>query len=605
MPESQPFRSRPEPPCRWRHGIRPLDADSEPAWDAFVAAHAGRHLLPSRRLGASHRDGFRPSHALRARRARRRDHRRAAAGACEDACCSATRWCRRRSASMAARSPPISETAARWRSMPTTLRKRAGASAVEFARPRVPSDSDWLVAAGPVRHIPEADRGRPRKNLKAIPRKQRAMVRKGIQNGLISVVRSRRGACCTASTPRACAISARRCSPAAISRILAEAFGDCCDIVTVLDAGQPIASVLNFYFRDEVLPYYGGGTRRRAQRAGNDFMYWEVMRRAADRGCRLFDFGRSKLGTGAFDFKHNWGFEPDACTTATSSRRAPRSRTSTRSTRNTGCSSRPGNACRCRSPICSGRRSCAGSAEPRCAICCSSRIACPIRPTRARRSAPGISSAISRAAHRMHLGCLIDDPDDRQHIADAARALRRACCLPLDRAACSAARRCCGCAADSRCRSAISTIRGCSAGSMPKLARGRIDIVFVFSSAMAPYVMHAHRRARRILDMVDVDSENGPPTPRPRASRHAQIWAREGRTLLAFERRAAARFDHSLFVSEHEWQRLSHLRRRPSQPPAGCRMAWISNIFRPAHASRRRSPASARICVHRADGLSA
>jgi len=32
--------------------------------------------------------------------------------------------------------------------------------------------------------------------------------------------------------------------------------------------------------------------------------------RAADRGCRLFDFGRSKLGTGAFDFKKNWGFEP-------------------------------------------------------------------------------------------------------------------------------------------------------------------------------------------------------------------------------------------------------------------------------------------------------
>jgi hypothetical protein len=39
-------------------------------------------------------------------------------------------------------------------------------------------------------------------------------------------------------------------------------------------------------------------------------MYWEVMRRAAERGCRMFDFGRSKIGTGAFSFKHNWGFEP-------------------------------------------------------------------------------------------------------------------------------------------------------------------------------------------------------------------------------------------------------------------------------------------------------
>ena len=81
-------------------------------------------------------------------------------------------------------------------------------------------------------------------------------------------------------------------------------------MVTVLDDGQPIAAVMNFYFRDEVLPYYGGGTAQARQRAGNDFMYWEVMRRAADRGCRLFDFGRSKIGTGAYAFKHNWGFTP-------------------------------------------------------------------------------------------------------------------------------------------------------------------------------------------------------------------------------------------------------------------------------------------------------
>jgi FemAB-related protein (PEP-CTERM system-associated) len=92
--------------------------------------------------------------------------------------------------------------------------------------------------------------------------------------------------------------------------ILMETFGDAADIVTVMDGETAIAAVMNFYFRDEVLPYYGGGTLAARQRAGNVFMYWEVMRRAADRGFRLFDFGRSKLGTGAYAFKHNWGFEP-------------------------------------------------------------------------------------------------------------------------------------------------------------------------------------------------------------------------------------------------------------------------------------------------------
>ena len=89
-----------------------------------------------------------------------------------------------------------------------------------------------------------------------------------------------------------------------------EVFWENADVVTILDQDTPIASVMNFYFRDEVLPYYGGGTSLARGRAGNDFMYWEAMRRAADRGCRLFDFGRSKIGTGAFSFKQNWGFEP-------------------------------------------------------------------------------------------------------------------------------------------------------------------------------------------------------------------------------------------------------------------------------------------------------
>jgi hypothetical protein len=43
-------------------------------------------------------------------------------------------------------------------------------------------------------------------------------------------------------------------------------------------------------------------------------MYWEVMRRACERGCRIFDFGRSKTGTGAYNFKRNWGFAPTPLT---------------------------------------------------------------------------------------------------------------------------------------------------------------------------------------------------------------------------------------------------------------------------------------------------
>ena len=59
-----------------------------------------------------------------------------------------------------------------------------------------------------------------------------------------------------------------------------------------------------------MLPYYGGGTRAARLNGANDFMYWEVMRRAGVRGYAIFDFGRSKIDTGAYHFKKNWGFTP-------------------------------------------------------------------------------------------------------------------------------------------------------------------------------------------------------------------------------------------------------------------------------------------------------
>lgn len=147
-------------------------------------------------------------------------------------------------------------------------------------------------------------------NMLAIPRKQRAMVRKGIQNGLRAEIDTDVRRCYDIYSE-----SLRNLGTPVFSRrymtILKEVFGDDCEVLTVVDKGEPIASVLNFLFRDEVLPYYGGSTAAARGVAGNDFMYWEVMERARLQGRRLFDYGRSKQGTGAFAFKKNWGFEPE------------------------------------------------------------------------------------------------------------------------------------------------------------------------------------------------------------------------------------------------------------------------------------------------------
>lgn len=150
----------------------------------------------------------------------------------------------------------------------------------------------------------------PEKNMLEIPRKQRAMVRKGIKFGLSSEIDPT-----PARLYPVYAESVRNLGTPVFARryfdSLKREFGDACEIVMITHQGRDIAGVMNFYFRDEVLPYYGGGTAAARQLAANDFMYWEVMRRAVERGIRVFDFGRSKRGTGAFDFKKNWGFAPE------------------------------------------------------------------------------------------------------------------------------------------------------------------------------------------------------------------------------------------------------------------------------------------------------
>lgn len=41
--------------------------------------------------------------------------------------------------------------------------------------------------------------------------------------------------------------------------------------------------------------------------AANSWMYWQVIKRAVERGQQWFDFGRSSIGSSTYDFKKKWG----------------------------------------------------------------------------------------------------------------------------------------------------------------------------------------------------------------------------------------------------------------------------------------------------------
>lgn len=149
--------------------------------------------------------------------------------------------------------------------------------------------------------------------MKSFPRDIRTMIRKGAKNSL------------TAQFGReelldefyeAYATSLRNLgTPVFPKRLFAEflrEFPQASDILMIRQEGKVAGSVFSFYFRDTVMPYYAGAYAEFYRAGINNFMYWELMRSAAARGYTRFDFGRSKTGTGAYEFKRGWGMEATA-----------------------------------------------------------------------------------------------------------------------------------------------------------------------------------------------------------------------------------------------------------------------------------------------------
>ena len=146
------------------------------------------------------------------------------------------------------------------------------------------------------------------KILAGIPRKVRYMVRKSCKSGF-SV---RREYADITAFERLYSMSLRRLGtpafPRRYFRRLLEEFRGSVDIREVSREGHVAAAALTFYFRDQVLPYYGASDPKFHADAPNNFMYYDLMRWGGANRYRIFDFGRSKRGVaGSYDFKAHWG----------------------------------------------------------------------------------------------------------------------------------------------------------------------------------------------------------------------------------------------------------------------------------------------------------
>ena len=147
-------------------------------------------------------------------------------------------------------------------------------------------------------------------NFAALPRETRRLIRKARANGL----EARFGNDQFDAFYHIYAVSVRNLGtpvfPKSHFKNCLTELGDDTDILVIYKDGRALSAVLSFYYKDTVLPYYGGSIPDARSLSPNNFMYWTLMEHASKRGCHRFDFGRSKIGSGASHFKRHMGFEP-------------------------------------------------------------------------------------------------------------------------------------------------------------------------------------------------------------------------------------------------------------------------------------------------------
>ena len=151
----------------------------------------------------------------------------------------------------------------------------------------------------------------------------------------------------------------------------------------------------------------------------------------------------------------------------------------------------------------------------------------------------------------VHLGCLIDDPSDSQHV-DTIRAMcRDVHVATLDR---RVAKLTClrGLLTGESLSVTFFRDRGLTRWVRDVVERVRPQVIFVNSGNMAPYVLDLPKRETRICDLADVDSEKWRAYADITTGPMRFVYRREWAKVAALERQIAHDFDASSFVSDAE-----------------------------------------------------
>ncbi len=148
----------------------------------------------------------------------------------------------------------------------------------------------------------------PAKILANVKKKQRAVIRQSLNNNLRYQIEDD-----VTNLYKIYSYSVRNLGTPVFSKRLFQrllaVFPTQCEILTVFHEEKPVSSVMSFYYKGKVLPHFGGGVHDARALKSNDYMYYQLMCHGAQKGCDYFDFGRSKVDSGAYNYKKHWGMQ--------------------------------------------------------------------------------------------------------------------------------------------------------------------------------------------------------------------------------------------------------------------------------------------------------
>src|SRR5215469_7896830 len=88
------------------------------------------------------------------------------------------------------------------------------------------------------------------------------------------------------------------------------AFPDDAFLCRIRHQGKIIAVSLLCAFRERIEAVWSSSLHTHLHLKPNMFLYWSLLSHFGSKGFRLFDFGRSSVGSGTYVFKQQWGAQP-------------------------------------------------------------------------------------------------------------------------------------------------------------------------------------------------------------------------------------------------------------------------------------------------------